>query len=183
MQRRNTGLFFFKSLKILVAAAFLAAMSMVFGKFLAIPLGDVLRFSFENTPIILAGVIFGPLVGGAVGCVADLVGCVAVGYTINPIVTIGAALIGIISGLVMTVARKLSVPNNISYAAAVTLSHLIGSVIVKTVGLAAFYQMSFEVLLLWRLINYAAVGTMDGMILILLLKNKSVLHAINSIKR
>ena len=83
----------------------------------------------------------------------------------------------------MTVARKLSVPNNISYAAAVALSHLIGSVIVKTVGLAAFYQMSFEVLLLWRLINYAAVGTMDGMILILLLKSKSVIHAINSIKR
>ena len=47
----------------MVASAFLVAISIVCGKYLAIRGGDVLRFSFENLPILLAGIAFGPLVG------------------------------------------------------------------------------------------------------------------------
>ena len=65
-----------------------------------------MRFSFENTPIIFAGMIFGPIVEALVGTVADLVGCVMVAYEINPLVTLGAALIGLISGIVFYISKS-----------------------------------------------------------------------------
>ena len=44
----------------LVIAGLLAALSILCGKYLAIRGGDVLRFSFENLPILLAGFALGP---------------------------------------------------------------------------------------------------------------------------
>ena len=84
-------------LRVTVFSALLAAISIVCGKYLAFNMGDFLRFSFENLPIIFAGMAFGPLIGALVGVVADLVGCLLVGYAINPIITVGAAAIGLIS--------------------------------------------------------------------------------------
>ena len=181
---KNGNLFFFKTLKILVTAAFLAGMSIVFGKYLAIPVGDFMRFSFENTPIILAGIIFGPLVGGAVGAVADLIGCIAVGYTINPLVTLGAASIGLISGASALFFDKVIksqrlMPKIIISAA---LAHTVGSLIIKTLGLSAFYSIDLGILFLWRLLNYAIVGTLDCFIAYLLLRSKTLTAQINSIK-
>ena len=174
----------FKTLTVLVASAFMAAISLVCGKYLAIPIGDVMRFSFENTPIILSGVIFGPCVGAAVGVAADLVGCLAVGFTINPIITLGAGMIGFISGGSNYILKKLGISDlktRIIISAA--LSHFVGSLIIKTIGLAAFYSIPFYSLFLLRLINYAIVGSLDGLIVYQLLKNKSFIGQINSMLR
>ncbi len=57
-----------------------------------------IRISFENLTILMAGIMFGPLVGMTVGICADVIGCIIVGYAINPLVTLGAASIGLISG-------------------------------------------------------------------------------------
>ena len=46
------------NLRLLAVSAFLAALSIVCGKYLALPVGNVLRFSFENLPILLAGMMF-----------------------------------------------------------------------------------------------------------------------------
>lgn len=86
-------------LAVLVAAALLAALSIVCGKYLAIRAGDTLRFSFENLPILLGGFAFGPAIGVIIAVAADLIGCLMVGYAINPVITVGAALIGLIGGL------------------------------------------------------------------------------------
>ena len=99
-----------KNLKLTVILALLCALSIVMGKYLAIRGGDVMRFSLENMPIIFAGIAFGPIAGAVVGAVADLVGCVMVGYTINPLVTIGAAAIGAVSGSLHLFLKKKSLP-------------------------------------------------------------------------
>ncbi len=52
------------NLQLLAVSAFLAALSIICGKYLALSLGNVLRFSFENLPIVLAGVAFGPVFPG-----------------------------------------------------------------------------------------------------------------------
>ena len=78
--RKNKGLW---PLTLTVMLTMLSAMSIVLGKLLAVNLGEVLRLSFENLPIIFAGLAFGPLAGAAVGLVADTVGCLLVGYAIN----------------------------------------------------------------------------------------------------
>ena len=55
-----------KRLPILILCALLAAMTMVFKRFAIFNI-DWLRFSLENTPILMAGVFFGPLAGFATG--------------------------------------------------------------------------------------------------------------------
>lgn len=170
-------------LKIVAALALLSALSIIAGKYLAIPGGEVLRFSFENLPIIFAGMAFGPVGGALVGAVADLVGCVLVGYAINPVVTAGAVSIGVLSGAVSLVFKKLSLPLSLRCVASVTLAHAVGSVVIKTIGLAVFYSMPIYVLMLWRLLNYLIVGSVEGVIIYILFKNKLVSGQLASLGR
>ena len=162
----------FGTLRILTISAVLCAMSIVLGKYLAIRGGDILRFSFENLPVILSGMMFGPIVGAAVGVVADRVGCLLVGYAINPVVTIGAALIGLLAGGAYRLTPKLSY--GLRVILSVAIAHLIGSVIVKTLGLAAFYAMPLGVLALWRLLNYAIVGTAEALLVYFILRHTAL---------
>lgn len=168
----------FGTLRIMTISALLCAMSIVLGKYLAIRGGEVLRFSFENLPILLSGMMFGPIVGVAVGVVADLVGCLLVGYAINPIVTLGAAMIGISSGLLYRLTAKLPLGARVSIATAT--AHMLGSVLVKTLGLAAFYSMPLGVLMLWRLLNYVIVGVLEALLLTAVLKNRALTRLIRT---
>ena len=156
-------------LRILLLMSLFIALSIVFGKFLAFNVGEMIRISFENLPILFAGITLGPLAGAAVAVVADLLGCILVGYAINPIITVGAAIIGLLSGLVAQLTKKFPLPLRLTLS--VLIAHLIGSVGVKTAGLAAFYGVSYPVLLLWRTLNYLIVGTAEGVLLFLLLKS------------
>lgn len=170
-----------KNLQLTVLLAMLTAISIVCGKYLAINGGEVMRFSLENMPIIFAGMAFGPLAGALVGTVADLVGCLMVGYTVNPLVTLGAALIGAVSGAVPMSLRKINIRPCLLTSLSVFCAHLIGSVIIKTVGLSAYYSMPFGILMLWRLLNYIIVGALDGIIVHTLLGNKEIKMRISRI--
>ena len=160
------------NLRLLAVSAFLAALSIVCGKYLALSLGNVMRFSFENLPIFLAGMMFGPITGALVGIVADLLGCLMVGYAINPLVTLGAACIGFFGGLLFRAMRKL--PLLWQTCITVIFTHLVASVIVKTYGLAQYYDMPFYILLLWRLLNYVIVGVAEWLLLYTVLKNQDL---------
>jgi ECF transporter S component (folate family) len=161
-------------LRITVALALLAAVSIICGKYLAIRGGDILRFSFENLPIILASVVFGPWLGALVAVVADLVGCVLVGYTVNPLVTLGGAAIAIAAGLVYRGLAHTRVKKSTNLVISTAIGHLVGSVLIKTYGLAAFYSMPLWELMLWRLLNYAIVGVLEAVLIVILLSNRAV---------
>ena len=162
-------------LQLAVALSMLAAISIILGKYLAFGIGNVLRFSFENLPIAFAGIAFGPIAGALVGAVADLIGCLLVGYEINWLVTLGAVTVGLINGLSATVLKKF-LPRHeaLTVIVSVMAAHIIGSVIIKTVGLAAYYAMPFHILLLWRLLNYAIVGGLECLLLIPLMRSRGV---------
>ncbi len=170
------------ALKILTASAMLAALSIVLGKYLAFNIGEVLRFSFENLPTLFAAYAFGPIVAITIAVVADLVGCLMVGYAINLPVTIGAALVGGISGAVFMLGKRLKLHPTLNIAVGVFLAHFIGSVLVKTSGLAAFYAMDYFSLMLWRLLNYAIIGALEGLILYLLSKNRYLMTLVGSFR-
>lgn len=156
----------------LAVSAMLAAMSIVCGKYLAIPVGNVMRFSFENLPIILSGMMFGPVAGALTGVVADLFGCLLVGYTINPIVTLGAFFIGFISGLIC---KHASAKHDVlKIALCVIFSHIVGSVVIKTFGLAAFYSFPVYVLMAWRALNYLIVAIAEIIVLHFISKNSFI---------
>ncbi len=180
MEKQKKQKVIFGSLKIMLAVALLAAVSIICGKYLKIPVGDVMRFSFENLPILLAGMAFGPVAGCVTGVVADLVGCLMVGYEINPIVTVGAALVGLLGGLVFRLFKK--GPLLLRTGVAVVSAHLIGSVVVKTFGLARFYAMPFFVLMGWRGWNYLIVGVLEWILLWILFRNKAVRSQLERMK-
>ena len=173
-----------RALRLTVFGALLAAISIVCGKYLAFNMGEFLRFSFENLPIIFAGMAFGPIVGATVGVVADLIGCLLVGYAINPIITVAAGVIGLISGLSIFIPAS---RGKFGYAVKISLTvltaHLIGSVLIKSFGLSVFYDMPLIVLMLWRLLNYVIVGALEGFILYHILKNKTISLEIRKIMK
>ena len=163
-----------KNIKFVAVLAMLAAISIICGKYLAINVGEFMRFSLENMPIIFAGVAFGPVAGAVVGIVADLVGCVMVGWVPIPLVTVGAAAIGAISGGVSLLITKTALPSWLKTIIIVSCAHFIGSVMIKTIGLAGFYDIPYTILMLWRMLNYLIVGIIDGVVIHILMKNKGI---------
>ncbi len=92
--------------QMLTRMALLVALNIILARLLSVrvPIGGAegLRIGFGSLPVIFAGVFMGPLAGGIVGAVGDLIG-----YFINPMgaymphFTLTAALRGIIPGLVI----------------------------------------------------------------------------------
>ena len=89
----------------LVKAALLAAISIVLTRVFSImiPLGGMpaLRIGFGTLPIMISGMLFGPLIGALTGVVADLIGVMLnpMGGTFFPGFTLSAAMNGLIAGL------------------------------------------------------------------------------------
>ena len=160
----------------LCLAALLAAMSLILGKFLQIPtpFAEFVRISFENLPVILSGLVLGPLAGAMTGAVADLVGCLAYGYSINPLITLGAAWAGLMAGIVGLLSRR--APLLLRIALSAIAAHLVGSVAIKTAGIAAWYLAKYDLgyleLTLWRLLNYAIIAVLEIAILYALLRHR-----------
>ena len=169
----------FTNVKTITAMALFAALSIVLGKYLAINFLGSYRISLENLPIIVAAAAYGPIAGAIVGTVADLIGCVLVGYAINPIITAGAAAIGIITGLLCNAFRmRDGVYSNISYFIcsfmSVGIAHMIGSVIIKTVGIYYYFPQPFWVLFLTRLAIYICTAAVEGFVLYVLYNRKII---------
>lgn len=158
-----------KHLRVLLLMSLFAALSIVFGKLLAFNIGDMIRISFENLPILFSGIFLGPVYGMVTGVAADLLGCLIVGYAINPVITLGAAVIGFSSGLIFRLTRPF--PAALRIFTAVTVAHVLGSLVIKTAGLAAFYgTVGYPMLMLWRS-YYLAIALVEGGIILVLFKS------------
>ena len=173
--KRN--LLVFGNLRVMVCAALFVAMSIIFGKFLQIPnpFQNVIRISFENTPVIMSGILFGPCVGAVTGAIADILGCVLYGYAINPVVTLGAVAVGFVPGVLSHYIFKKNVW--LKSAFSVLFSQIVGSVGIKSLGLAAWYLAQYNMglgeLMLWRLLTYVIIGVCEALIIGALLKNRN----------
>lgn len=159
-------------LVIIACSALFIAISIICGKYLAFSVGSILRFSFENLPIILSGVLFGPVIAVICAVLADVIGCMLVGYDIIPLVLMGGAVIGFISGIISKLLKSMP----LAYRLAITVfsSHALGSVIIKTIGIADRYLMPIPELMLWRILNYLLVGILEYILLLTVLKSKAV---------
>ena len=183
MQKNNNRILL-GSLKIMVAVALLSAVSFVFGRFLAFPQGEsaTIRFSLENLPILLAGMAFGPIAGGLCGLLSDLIGCFISGYPPNPILSVGAVSVGVISGLVFLLWKKGPVLPRCFVS--VYCAHIVGSVLIKTLGLAQMHGMAtFFPTLGIRCVNYAIVATVEFLLLYLLFRNKGMVSQLEKMRR
>ena len=172
----------FGNTKVLIVAALLAAMSIVLGKFGAINIGNSIRIGFGGLPIQMAGIFFGPIVGAAVGLVADVIGCLLKGYAINPIITVGSVCIGLFSGLMFhhILGPMKSVLPKI--ALSTVAAHVIGSMIITSLGLYAYYHTPFETLIL-RVPIYLITAALETAVIYLMLKNKAFTAELDKVRR
>lgn len=169
-----------KRINTLTFAAMLTAMSVVIGIFCKNFLnfgGGLFRVTFENLPIILSGILFGPVVGAVVGVASDLVSYLlsAQVYPPNLVVTFGAAVIGFVSGIVSRVIVKKRGYSQIIVAG--ISAHLLGSVIIKSVGLYQFYGFA----VLWRVPLYFVIIFIEVLLLCLLYKNATFRRLLDKI--
>lgn len=158
----------------------LVAMSVIIGIFCKTFMNfgaGLFRITFENLPIILSGILFGPVYGAVVGIATDLVSYLLSPqiYPPNLIVTLGAAAVGYVSGFVSRVIVKKRGYTQIILSAA--FAHIVGSMLIKPIGLFTFY--SFAVL--WRIPLYLLIMPIEILILCLLYKNAAFRRVIEKL--
>ena len=168
----------FGTVKKLTFSAMLAAISVVVGIFCKTYLNfgnGLFRLSFETLPVIISGIAFGPLVGGVVGFVADLVSyCLSIqAFAISPVISIAATLTGIIPGIVTKFIFEKR-----SRAAIITsgiFTHLICSALIKTAGLFIYYGWAVLV----RIPIYFVIALLEILVMCAMFKNTAFARMIN----
>ena len=169
----------FGNIRVLIIASLLIAMSIVFGKLLAFNIGP-LRISFENLPLLMAGIFFGPLIGLVVGASADIIGCMIVGYSINPLITLGAAAIGFAAGLVYRLPLHKS--GDVRLIVSVFAAHIVGSMVIKSIGLMVGFGYTIESVAL-RIPLYIGISIIESAVLFCLMRNKAFSSEIERLRR
>ena len=102
--------------KKIVTMALFIAISFVLSRFFSIQILPTVKISFAFLPIALSAMLFGPLYGGVVGAISDLIGALLVpSGPFFPGFTLSAFLVGLIYGLVLykkpkTIARFILAP-------------------------------------------------------------------------
>lgn len=122
---------------------------------LRVAIGGVegIRIGLGRLPIILGGIVFGPLSGGIIGAFSDLLG-----YFINPIgaymphFTLTSALSGIIPAAVLILMKK-NEPNIFSLGIAITIGQVITCIILIPYFLNILFGLPWKVLIPPRIVG------------------------------
>ena len=163
------------STRVLSYCALLAALSVVLAR-LIIPMpNEFTRFSIEAVPTVLAGILFGPIAGGLVGFVSDLVGCLFSGYGYKPLFCVPPILYGVCGGLFRYyLASNVSIPR---LAVGLLPPVVLGSILYQSVTLAFVYPtgtflQSFLLKLTTRSIQFSITLVLDVIVIFLLFRSK-----------
>ena len=162
------------STRTLTVLALLIAMSIVFSRVLSISTGFV-RFNLGSLPVLLAGIVFGPGAGFAVGALADMIGGILAGYAINPLITLGAASIGLVGGWLWQTLHTLRLGQRLLLS--VVAAHVVGSIVINSLALRIFYGYAWSVLAA-RIPNALVLTAVNTVLLRLLMENKAVMAAV-----
>jgi len=141
----------------LVYLSFMIALSIILTRIFSIriAIGGVegIRIGFGGLPIILASVLFGPLAGGIVGAVSDVLG-----YLINPMgaymphFTLTSFLTGFIPGLIVHYLFKQRI-NYLTLLIAIAVGQVISSVILVPLFLEMLFAVPFKATFIPRIVG------------------------------
>ncbi len=138
-----------------------------------------IRVTFENIPVLLAGMVLGPIYGAVVGIASDLVSAPLSGFGVNPVITLGAASVGFVGGFVWKYLFKKK--SFLSSLTSVLSAHVIGSMLVKSIGL---YMYAYPVqMLLLRIPLYLAIGLVESYVVYVLTRNKAISKFSEEVKK
>ena len=173
----------------LTVCALLTALSVVLARLLTVIPSEVSRFSLEAVPILLAGLLFGPVPGAAVGFAADFIGCLFSPYGYNPIFCLPPILYGLWAGLLRGFVWQK--PTVWRVALAVFPAALCGSVLWHSAALALVYGGEaklpfFLTRLAARSVQFSFTGAVDTVTVWLLARRNTlspVLHRVKTKER
>ena len=169
----------------LTVCALLTALSVILARLLTIIPSEISRFSLEAVPILLAGLLFGPVPGAAVGFAADFIGCLFSPFGYNPIFGLPPILYGLWAGLLR--GYVWTKPTVWRVALAVFPAALCGSVLWQSAALALVYggkaKLAFFLTrLASRSIQFAVTGVIDTAAVWLLLRRNALSPVLHRLK-
>ena len=169
----------------LTVCALLTALSVILARLLTIIPSEISRFSLEAVPILLAGLLFGPVPGAAVGFAADFIGCLFSPFGYNPIFCLPPILYGLWAGLLR--GYVWIKPTVWRVALAVFPAALCGSVLWQSAALALVYggeaKLAFVLTrLASRSIQFAVTGVIDTAAVWLLLRRNTLSLVLHRLK-
>lgn len=169
----------------LTVCALLTALSVILARLLTIIPSEISRFSLEAVPILLAGLLFGPVPGAAVGFAADFIGCLFSPFGYNPIFCLPPILYGLWAGLLR--GYVWTKPTVWRVALAVFPAALCGSVLWQSAALALVYggeaKLAFFLTrLASRSIQFAVTGVIDTAAVWLLLRRNALSPVVHRLK-
>ncbi|MCT4597025.1 MAG: folate family ECF transporter S component [Vallitalea sp.] len=132
LERKHKGI----NTKVLIVSGLLIAISIiltrVFGIMVPVAGVSALRISFGMIPVYIASFLFGPLMGGLVGMISDLIGFMLnpMGGAYFPGFTLSAILIGIIPGLLMKLVKRFNLGRKL---------YAFNTTVIVLLTLAAYY--------------------------------------------
>lgn len=158
------------STKMIVTLGFLIALSIVLERFLGFMPTPNIRIAFGNLPIILAGLMFGPIAGGIVGLVSDFLGTTL--YSPFPWFA-PMALTPIIMGVVPSLIGKLLKKRNhmLIFVMMILPAEILGPMLWTTLSLQWLNGVAFFVNLPIRVPVKAAITVVDILLVYLLYKS------------
>ena len=169
----------------LTVCALLTALSVILARLLTIIPSEISRFSLEAVPILLAGLLFGPVPGAAVGFAADFIGCLFSPFGYNPIFCLPPILYGLWAGLLR--GYVWTKPTVWRVALTVFPAALCGSVLWQSAALALVYggeaKLAFFLTrLASRSIQFAVTGVIDTAAVWLLLRRNALSPVLHRLK-
>lgn len=140
------------SVKTLTRVAIMVALAVVLKSFFSPMVGAGVRINTYGTPIVVVGMMFGPIIGGITGYIVDVIYSMSHGYPLipNPF-TISTVMWGVIPGLLFYKVRLIRLPRLIVVVVLASFSELF----FNTWGsLVLFGSESTFGLLPWRILVF-----------------------------
>lgn len=138
------------NIRTITFAGVLIAMNLILTRVLAIDIGTSMRINVGMTPLFLASLWFGPVVGGICGLSADLLGCLMDGFAPNPFISMTAVLAGVLPYIFKQYVFH-SRMNAWKITVVLAVHGLIGSLGFTTLGLHIYYGTPWSVLYAGRI--------------------------------
>lgn len=138
--------------RLMVVVALLTAMQVVISRFLSFAVWNQ-KIGFGFVPVMLAGMVFGPLAGALVGGLSDFIGAIL--FPIGPYFpgfTLTAALSGAVFGWALHKKQSFG-----RVCAAVLFNQLVLGLVVNSFWISVLYGSPYLGLLGSRLIQYAVL--------------------------
>jgi ECF transporter S component (folate family) len=147
------------SVGLMVIIALLTAVQIVLSRFLSLPLWNI-KIGFGFLPIMLAGILYGPLAGALVGGLSDFIGAIL--FPIGPYFpgfTLTAAISGAMFGWVLHKRQSFG-----RVCGVVLFNQLVLGLLINSFWISVLYGSSYTGLLLSRLVQYAILVPVEVII-------------------